>query len=89
MKDHVAAVIQSFVDVKSAAPIVITAASAATVVTTEPAEIIMTSLSLSEWSAIAVIFSCTATGLFMLSNFVFNLIKIRRELKNKHDDAAD
>ncbi|MBL4891449.1 MAG: hypothetical protein JKX91_06440 [Rhizobiaceae bacterium] len=86
MKDLLAAVFQSLLDVKSATPIVVTAAGAATVATTEPAEIIMTSLSLSEWSAIAVIFSCTATGLFMLSNCVFNLIKIRRELKNKHDD---
>ena len=39
-----------------------------------------------EWSVIAVIFSCTATGLCMISAFILNLIKIRKGLKSDKDE---
>lgn len=75
---HVAQLAQSMVDAKAAVSAAVSAVGVVAVAVTEPKPV---TISIDEWSAYAVIFSCTATALFMLSNLVLNLIKIKRELK--------
>lgn len=76
---HIAQLAQSMVDAKAAASAAVSAVGLVAVAVTEPKPVM---ISIDEWSAYAVIFSCTATALFMLSNLVLNMIKIRRELKD-------
>jgi len=82
IKDHWGHISHSIADTminfKTVGATVVTGVGAVTVKVTEPQPVVV---DVDEWSAYAVIFSATATGLFMLSNFVFNLIKIRKELK--------
>ena len=83
LKDHGPAIIQSAVDTKTAAAGAISAVGVLTVAVTEPEKV---TLAIDEWSVIAVIFSCTATGLCMISAFILNLIKIRKGLKSDKDE---
>lgn len=82
-KDHGPHLVQSVMDVKTTVSAAVSGAGIATIAVTEPEPV---AIGLDEWSTIAVIFSCTATALFMVSNFVLNLIKISKELK---DDKCD
>lgn len=84
IKDYGHELITSLFEVKATASAAVSAAGVVTVAVVNPAPV---SLGLDEWSTIAVIFSCSATGVYMLSNFVWNIIKIKRDLKRRHDDG--
>lgn len=81
VKDHGPHLIQSMVDVKTAASAAVTTAGAVTIAVTEVEPV---TIAADEWAVIAVIFSAIATGLFMLSNLVINMIKIYSTFK--HED---
>ena len=83
LKNHGHELAQSIFEVKAATGATLSALGAVTVAVVDPAPV---ALGLHEWSTIAVIFSATATGVFMASNFVLNLIKIRRKLKQDDED---
>ena len=83
IREHGHQLVQSLFEVKATAGAAVSAVGVATITVVDPEPV---ALGLDEWSTIAVIFSCTATGVFMLSNFVWNLIKIKRDLKRRHDD---
>lgn len=76
---HVAQLLQSMGEPKAAVSAAVSAVGVVAVAVAEPKPV---TISIDEWSAYAVIFSCTATALFMLSNLVLNMIKIRKELKD-------
>lgn len=82
--DHIAhSMIDSMVNIKTVGATVVTGVGAVAVKVAEPKPV---EIGLDEWSTIAVIFSASATALFMVSNFILNLIKIRKELK---EDKCD
>lgn len=79
-KDHGPHLIQSMVDVKTAASAAVTTAGAVTIAVTEVEPV---TIAADEWAVMAVIFSGVATGLVMLSSLVLNIFKIKKELQGK------
>lgn len=79
LKDHGPQIIQNAIDTKVVTGTALSGVSAATAISVEANN----ALTLNDFSVMAAIFAGTCTGAYMLTNIIINIIKIRRELKNK------
>ena len=85
LKDHGSHIAQSAFDTKAATATVLSAGSAATAISVEASA----TMTLNDFSIAAAIFAASCTGIYMLTNIVINVIKIRRELNvSKSEDNA-
>ena len=85
LKDHGGSIAQGAFDTKAVTATILSAGSAATAITVEASP----TVTLNDFSIIAAIFAGTCTGIYMLTNIIINVIKIRRELKKSAFDPVD
>ena len=76
LKDHGGSIAQGAFDTKAVTATILSAGSAATAITVEASP----TMTLNDFSIIAAIFAGSCTGIYMLTNIIINVIKIRREL---------
>ena len=85
LKEHGSHIAQSAFDTKAATATVLSAGSAATAISVEGSA----AMTLNDFSIAAAIFAASCTGIYMLTNIIINVIKIRRELNaSKIEDNA-
>ena len=83
LKEHGPSIVQNAIDTKVVTGTVLSAGSAATAISVEANNV----LTLNDFSVMAAIFAGSCTGIYMLTNIVINVIKIRRELNvSKSED---
>ena len=85
LKDHGGNIAQSAFDTKAATATALSAGSAATAISVEASA----AMTLNDFSVAAAIFAASCTGIYMLTNVVINVIKIRRELKKSALDPVN
>ena len=85
LKDHGGSIAQGAFDTKAVTATILSAGSAATAITVDASP----TITLNDFSIIAAIFAGTCTGIYMLTNIIINVIKIRRELKKSALDPVD
>ena len=85
LKDHSGSIAQGAFDTKAVAASIISAGTTATAITVEASP----TVTLNDFSIIAAIFAGSCTGVYMLTNIIINVIKIRRDLKSSALNSVD
>lgn len=85
LKDHGGSIAQGAFDTKAVTATILSAGSAATAITVEASP----TMTLNDFSIIAAIFAGSCTGIYMLTNIIINVIKIRRELNASKSEGND
>ena len=85
LKDHSGSIAQGAFDTKAVTASIISAGTTATAITVEASP----TVTLNDFSIIAAIFAGSCTGVYMLTNIIINVIKIRRDLKSSTLDPVN